>query len=122
VGEGYGKVSWGVRTLWESYIGWFHHQSTTELYGVRHSDVYPDLAELAGADAVAERAKNRLDKGETIAAIHLAEVALAGDSANAVARQVMIDAHTALLEAGGDESHWENGWLETQRARWSAPQ
>ena len=32
VGEGYGKVSWGVRSIWEGYAGWFHARSTTELY------------------------------------------------------------------------------------------
>ena len=32
VGQGYGKVSWAVRTLWESYVGWFRLASTTELY------------------------------------------------------------------------------------------
>ena len=34
VGEGYGKTSWNVRAIWENYAGWFHHRSTTELYGV----------------------------------------------------------------------------------------
>ena len=34
VGEGYGKVSWGVRSIWEGYAGWFHARSTTELYPV----------------------------------------------------------------------------------------
>ena len=33
VGEGYGKVAWGVRSIWEGYEGWFHARSTTELYG-----------------------------------------------------------------------------------------
>ena len=32
VGEGYGRVSWAARTIWESYLGRFHHRSTTELY------------------------------------------------------------------------------------------
>ncbi|MDT5199035.1 MAG: hypothetical protein QOH34_557, partial [Mycobacterium sp.] len=31
VGQGYGKVSWDVRAVWENYSGWFHHRSTTEL-------------------------------------------------------------------------------------------
>ena len=34
VGEGYGQTSWNVRAIWENYAGWFHHRSTTELYGV----------------------------------------------------------------------------------------
>ena len=32
VGEGYGKTRWNVRAIWETYAGWFHHRSTTELY------------------------------------------------------------------------------------------
>ena len=32
VGQGYGKVAWAVRTLWETYVGWFKLRSTTELY------------------------------------------------------------------------------------------
>mgnify|MGYP003342967466 CR=1 FL=1 len=39
VGQGYGKVAWAVRTIWETYIGWFKFASTTELY--------PDSAEKA---------------------------------------------------------------------------
>src|ERR1700739_4774707 len=34
VGQGYGKVVWDVRAIWETYSGWFHHRSTTELYPV----------------------------------------------------------------------------------------
>lgn len=29
VGQGYGKVCWDVRAVWENYSGWFHHESTT---------------------------------------------------------------------------------------------
>ena len=37
IGEGYGKMSWNVRAIWEMYAGWFQHRSTTELYGVAAS-------------------------------------------------------------------------------------
>ena len=50
VGQGYGKVAWDVRGIWENYSGWFHHQSTTELYPVGFDAVAADVAELAGAD------------------------------------------------------------------------
>ena len=57
VGQGYGKVSWSVRAIWETYAGWFQHRSTTELYGASPDVVSADLVELAGGpDAVAERA------------------------------------------------------------------
>jgi alkyl sulfatase BDS1-like metallo-beta-lactamase superfamily hydrolase len=78
VGEGYGKVSWCVRAIWETYAGWFHHHSTTELYAVPPWSVHSDLVELAGgADAVVTRAREKLETGAPLEAIHLAEVALA---------------------------------------------
>ena len=53
VGQGYGKVSWDVRAIWETYAGWFHHDSTTELYPFDAAPAQTDLVELAGgADAV----------------------------------------------------------------------
>ena len=51
VGEGYGKVSWSVRAIWESYAGWFHHDSTTELYSVPQREIHSDLIELAGGQS-----------------------------------------------------------------------
>ena len=43
VGEGYGKTSWNVRAIWETYAGWFHHRSTTELYAVPPAAVATDV-------------------------------------------------------------------------------
>ena len=28
IGEGYGRLSWCVRAIWENYLGWFHHRSS----------------------------------------------------------------------------------------------
>ena len=50
VGQGYGKVSWGIRAIWENYAGWFKHESTTELYSVPQKAIHADLVELAGVD------------------------------------------------------------------------
>jgi glyoxylase-like metal-dependent hydrolase (beta-lactamase superfamily II) len=120
VGEGYGKVSWGVRTIWETYVGWFQHRSTTELYSIPASEVYPDLVELAGADNVASRARKRLDSGEPVAALHLGEALLAHDPQDAAAAAIMADAHRALLgRQDADANFWESGWLRHQLGRWS---
>ncbi len=63
VGEGYGKLDWCVRAIWESYLGWFHHRSTTELYPVPATSVHADLVELAGGpDALAKRAEEKLGR------------------------------------------------------------
>ena len=113
VGEGYGKVSWSVRAIWENYAGWFHHSSTTELYPVPAKSVHRDLVELAGgADAVAQRAQEKLSSGEPIGAIHLAEVALNAAPTNIRALETMIAAHEQLERES--ENFWLTQWLRKQ--------
>jgi alkyl sulfatase BDS1-like metallo-beta-lactamase superfamily hydrolase len=113
VGEGYGKVSWSVRAIWENYAGWFHHRSTTELYSVPPSRVHADLVELAGgADAVATRARERLSAGEPVEAIYLAETALSAAPKNLTALEVMIEAHEQL--EADSENFWLTQWLRKQ--------
>jgi len=115
VGEGYGKVSWSVRAIWENYAGWFHHSSTTELYPVPAKRVHADLVQLAGgADAVAGRAREKLSTGETLEAIHLAEIALSDSPTNTSALEVMIAAHEHL--EGESENFWLTQWLRKQLA------
>ena len=113
VGQGYGKVSWCVRAIWETYAGWFHHHSTTELYPVPSWSVHPDLVELAGgADAVAQRAREKLDAGAPLEAIHLAEVALAAAPRCRRALETSLLAHQQLEAAS--ENFWLTSWLRWQ--------
>lgn len=113
VGEGYGKVSWDVRAIWENYSGWFHHRSTTELYETSSARIFPDLAELAGGTgALVSRAQSRLDSGDAVGALHLLDIARGADPDNRDALLLSRDAHRHLQ----DESvnFWESRWLENQ--------
>ncbi|CAM4365512.1 Metallo-beta-lactamase superfamily protein [Mycobacterium basiliense] len=105
VGEGYGKVAWDVRAIWENYSGWFHHRSTTELYPVGFDAVAPDVVELAGAQALLERAQAHLGAGRPLHAIHLAELVSDQPEAGDVLRQ----AHQQLL--ADSTNFWESAWL-----------
>ncbi len=118
VGQGYGTVAWGVRTIWETYMGWFHLRSTTDLYPLEPAAAFAQLVDLVGPDAVIGRARENLAAGEAVAAIHLAEAVLHHQADHIGAVEVMIDAHQALLNAGGDVSFWESGWLHHQLERW----
>jgi alkyl sulfatase BDS1-like metallo-beta-lactamase superfamily hydrolase len=109
IGEGYGMTSWNVRAIWENYAGWFHHRSTTELYGVAPSTVAPDVVAAAGADALVEAARSRLDDGEPVAALHLTDMVLAVEPAHAGARSVASGATQALLDESSN--FWESAWL-----------
>jgi len=123
VGQGYGKVAWNVRAIWEGYAGWFHYRSTTELYGEPPGSAHPEIVALAGGpDAVAARA-SELARAAPLQAIQLAEMALAADPEHRASHAVMVAAHEALLrEIGGedperDANFWEVGWLRHQIAR-----
>lgn len=115
VGEGYGKVAWDVRAIWETYAGWFHHRSTTELYPLRTESVDADLARLAGPDAIAAAAAERAAGGDLPEALRLAEVALAGDPEHEAARAVARAVHEQLL--AHSTNFWESAWLRRELRR-----
>jgi alkyl sulfatase BDS1-like metallo-beta-lactamase superfamily hydrolase len=115
LGEFHGKVSWAVRSIWEEHSGWFHYDSTTSLYGVPRSSVDADLVELAGgAGALAKRARKKLDDGRPLEALHLLDIALGADSANAEARTVKKDALQLLLRESAGTNLSETMWLKSE--------
>jgi len=119
VGQGYGKVSWAVRTFWEEYIGWFTLRSTTELYPDSAPAALAELVEAAGTGAALDRARTALDRGDAVVAIRIGEAVAASRPDDENVRALMADAHRHLLDHGGDESFWESGWLRTELARWA---
>ena len=117
VGQGYGKVSWAVRTIWETYMGWFKSQSTSELYATQPREVHADLVALAGAAAVVARGHARLAAGDPEGAMLLAEAVLAHDPRERGGLGLALAANKALLERSGSGNFWEAGWLRTQIGR-----
>jgi alkyl sulfatase BDS1-like metallo-beta-lactamase superfamily hydrolase len=118
VGEGYGKLAWSARAIWEQYQGWFHGRSTSELYATPYWSVSPDLVALAGGPArVAEAALAKAESAPA-EALHLAEAALAADPDHAGALRASLAAHRALLR--GTTNFWETRWLEHQIAQLEA--
>lgn len=112
VGEGYGKVAWSARAIWETYQGWFHARSTTELYAVPAARVHAELAALAGGpDAIARAAAAKAESAP-VEALHLAEVALAAAPDHGGAIDASIAAHRTLLRAS--VNFWETRWLEAE--------
>lgn len=113
VGEGYGKVSWSVRAIWENYAGWFKHESTTELYALPRSAIHADLVELAGGPAaILARAQEKLSQRKYVEALHLLDILAphAHESPEAIA--AAIDAHTGLLQ--DSDNFWLSSWLKNR--------
>jgi alkyl sulfatase BDS1-like metallo-beta-lactamase superfamily hydrolase len=112
VGQGYGKVSWSVRSFWEGYMGWFKGDHTSDLYAKPPHGVFPDLVELAGVDAVVARGRDKLAGGDLESATLLSEAALESSPGHAGALELSLQAHRALLERSDRRNFWEVGWLK----------
>ncbi|MEW6126920.1 MAG: alkyl sulfatase dimerization domain-containing protein [Acidobacteriota bacterium] len=110
VGEGYGKLSWSVRGIYEGYVGYFDLNPAT-MYEKPASSVYADVVKLAGgADAVAKLAMQKAEAGEAIEALHLSDMALAADAANRPALAAKLKALEGLRSRCKNSN--ERGWLE----------
>lgn len=118
IGDFHGKATWAVKSIWREYSGWFHYEDgTTELYGVPRSSVHGDIAELAGgADALAARARQHLDAGRPLEAIHLIDIALGAEPANRAALDARKAALDMLLERSGGANLSETMWLRSELA------
>jgi alkyl sulfatase BDS1-like metallo-beta-lactamase superfamily hydrolase len=118
--EEHGKVSWAVKSIWEYYATWFHFDSTTELYSVPAREVYPDLAGLAGHEALLKRASQLLSQNKPVHALHLLEVVLAGkpaDTGDNPALQMRLEALNRLLkDALTTGNNYEKDYLRSRIA------
>lgn len=115
--ETYGRVDWGVRAIWEGLAGWFTYQSTAELYATQPEAVYPDVVDLAGADALVARSEERLAAGEVLEALHLADMVLAVDTAHVGALSAKLAALQSMAEQFGLRNFQEAGWYRAEIAR-----
>ncbi|MFD1613180.1 MBL fold metallo-hydrolase [Sphingomonas tabacisoli] len=121
IGEFHGKVSWAVRSIWDQYAGWVHYEDgTTALYGVPRSDIDAELAELAGIQALCELARRHLGAARSLQAIHLLDIALAGEPDNREALALRKTAHEHLLRASGGTNLSETMWLRSEIAAMQA--
>lgn len=112
--EAHGKASWNARSIWHEYLGWFLMESTTELYPVPASSVAADLVELAGASALAARARAHLDEGRPVESLHLTDVVLHADPGHRSALEARLDALQELLGRSRSENLSEVMWLRSQ--------
>jgi alkyl sulfatase BDS1-like metallo-beta-lactamase superfamily hydrolase len=110
VGEGYGKLTWSIRGIYEGYAGWFDLNPAT-MYEAPPSAPYADLVKLAGGpDPVVKRALEVFQQGRAAEALRLIDAALAVDASHRAA----LEARLRILKALSDQSRNSNerGWLE----------
>ncbi len=115
VGQGYGRIDWAARTIWESYLGWFKLRSTRELYSA--PSVAGELAERLGPDAVVDHARTLLES-DPLRALGLAEAVVQAKPDHRGALRVCQLAHACLLREPDDaRNFWLGGWLRAEEKR-----
>jgi alkyl sulfatase BDS1-like metallo-beta-lactamase superfamily hydrolase len=115
----HGKVSWAVKSIWEYYMGWFHFESTTELYPVPAREVYAEVAALAGSETLLVAAQTHFQQGEPEKALHLLEMVLEADPGNRPALEARLSILEFMLErAIGDDggNNYEKDYLRSRIA------
>ncbi len=71
------RRAWNVRAIWENYAGWFHHRSTTELYGVAPlCRLPPTSSQPPVRDSLIDAARSHLEGGRPVEALQLTDLVL----------------------------------------------
>jgi alkyl sulfatase BDS1-like metallo-beta-lactamase superfamily hydrolase len=110
VGEGYGKLTWSIRGIYEGYAGWFDLNPAT-MYDAPPSSAYADLVKLAGGpDAVVARALEVFQKGQAAEALRLIDAAVATDASHRGALEAKLRILKSLSDLSKNSN--ERGWLE----------
>jgi alkyl sulfatase BDS1-like metallo-beta-lactamase superfamily hydrolase len=119
--EWYGTVPWTVKTLWAEYVGWWEQDFTSRLYPVALTDRYSELVALAGADALANKAREHLDAGRAVEGLQLTEILLFAEPDHRRGLGLMIEALGSLLkESAVKRNLQESVWLRGEIARATA--
>lgn len=109
VGEGYGKISWSVRGMYESYVGWFSGEPA-DMFPQGRSSVSPELVTLAGGPkAIADEAMKLLAQGKSVEALHLTSIGIEGAPGDKDVLRARVAAFEALVKASTNRN--ELGWL-----------
>ncbi|MCZ6828011.1 MAG: MBL fold metallo-hydrolase, partial [Gammaproteobacteria bacterium] len=117
--EEHGKVSWAVKSIWEYYMGWFHFDSTTELYPVPAREVYAEVAAFAGSENLLAAAQNHFQEQQPEKSLHFLEMILAADPDHRAALETRLEILQFMLErAIGDDggNNYEKDYLRSRIA------
>jgi alkyl sulfatase BDS1-like metallo-beta-lactamase superfamily hydrolase len=110
MGEQYGRLTWSIRGIYEGYVGWFD-EDPASMYEIPRSAVDADLVELAGGpERIVGKAREHLEAGRCVEALHLINVVLHADAGCKAAHQLRIQSYESLLAR--TDNVIEQGWLK----------
>ena len=109
VGEGYGKIAWSVRGIYEGYAGWFNGDPA-EMFAEGRNSVSPELVKLAGGPKrIADEAMKLIGQGKLVQALQMTSVGVEGAPGDKDVLKARVAAFEALIKASTNRN--ELGWL-----------
>jgi alkyl sulfatase BDS1-like metallo-beta-lactamase superfamily hydrolase len=109
VGEGYGKISWSVRGIYENYVGWFNGDAA-EMFPEGRESISSELVKLAGGPKkIADDAMALIGEGKLVEALHMTSVGIEGAPGDKDVLRARAAAFEALIKASTNRN--ELGWL-----------
>ena len=109
VGEGYGKIAWSVRGIYEGYAGWFNGDPA-EMFAEGRDSVSADVVKLAGGPKkVADEAMALIARGKLVEALHMTSIGVEGAPGDRDVLRARVAAFEALVKASTNRN--ELGWL-----------
>jgi len=115
VGEGYGKISWSVRGIYDGYAGWFNGDPA-DMFPKGRESVSASVVKLAGGPKkIADEAMRLLGEGKQVVALQMTSIGVEG----APGDKDVLRARVAVLEALSKAStnRNEQGWLNEGLAK-----
>jgi len=105
--------------MWEYYMGWFHFDSTTELYAVPARDIYAEVASMVGSESLLASTVNHLQQQQPEKALHFLEIILAEYPTNQAALETRLSTLQFMLErakADNGGNNYEKDYLHSRIA------
>lgn len=110
--EAHGRVSWGVKSIWKAYTGWFEMKSANEMYDVPVSYAYPEIFELAGGSKpLMDKSRKLFSAGALEKALYLSEIVAVVEPGNSANNQLMATILQAMRVRANHENHYEDMFL-----------
>ena len=95
--EGFGKISWAVRALYQNYTGWYD-ENPLSLLDEPINSAYGEINSLCGPDALLDRAEKLLEKDDCKSALYLSDIVLHTETKNLRALELRKKACETLLK------------------------
>ena len=111
VGEGYGKISWSVRGIYEGYVGWFNGDPA-EMFPQGRDSVSASVVKLARRT---QEGRRRGDarcsaQGKRSRRLHMTSIGIEGAPGDKDVLRARVAAFEALVKASTNRN--ELGWLQ----------